>query len=131
VNERMINSAEDSSFTSTDGKRRDVPGEASAAPPVKLHSTWSTYRMVWMRCSISFPAVFAEIGDELVARHVDDKQKADDAANASTVKKQRLRDDLARCLERRRWLPESRISTATPLPTSFLMIRRRRTTHWS
>jgi hypothetical protein len=23
--------------------------------------------MVWMRCSISFPAVFADIGDELVA----------------------------------------------------------------
>jgi hypothetical protein len=50
VNERMINSAEDSSFTSTNGKRRDVPGEASAHALFKI--------------------ILAEIDEEVVARHV-------------------------------------------------------------
>jgi hypothetical protein len=114
----MINSVRRNGWSRAECRRRRS----------KLHSTWSRCRMVWMRCSISFAAVFADIGDELVARHVDDKQKADDAANASTVKKQRLRDDLARCLERRRRLPESLISMATPWPASVSLLRRRRTT---
>jgi hypothetical protein len=66
VNERMINSAEDSSFTSTDGKRRDVPGEASA------QKKEAAQHVVDIQNGLDalFKIILAEIDEEVVARHV-------------------------------------------------------------
>jgi hypothetical protein len=62
----MINSAEDSSFTSTDGKRRDVPGEASAQKKEAAQHVVDIHNGL----DALFKIILAEIDEEVVARHV-------------------------------------------------------------
>jgi hypothetical protein len=98
LTERMVNSAGDSSFTSTDGKRRDVPTNKSRVTSQKNQAAQyevevqkgldAVFKVIPLYLDA---AAFAEIGDKLVARRADDKKKLDDAANTSTVKKQRIR----------------------------------------
>jgi hypothetical protein len=62
----MINSAEDSSFTSTEGKRRDVPDEASAQKKEAAQHVIDIQNVL----DALFKIILVEIEEEVVARHV-------------------------------------------------------------
>jgi hypothetical protein len=100
--EWMVKSAGKSSFISINGKRRDVPTNKSK---VSAHKNEAARQMLEIQKGLDAlfeiiplyldAAAFAEIGDKLVARRADDKKDADNAANTSTVKKQRIREAAA------------------------------------
>jgi hypothetical protein len=102
LKEWMVNSADESSFTSTDGERRDVPTNKSRVSAQKNQAAQyviemqkgldALYKVIPLYLDA---AAFAEVGDKRVARRADDKKKSDDAANTSTVKKQRIREAAA------------------------------------
>jgi hypothetical protein len=100
--EWMVESAGKSSFISINGKRLDVPTNKSK---VSAHKNEAARQMLEIQKGLDAlfeiiplyldAAAFAEIGDKLVARRADDKKDADNAANTSTVKKQRIREAAA------------------------------------
>jgi hypothetical protein len=100
--EWMVKSAGKSSFISINGKRLDVPTNKSK---VSAHKNEAARQMLEIQKGLDAlfeiiplyldAAAFAEIGDKLVARRADDKKDADNAANTSTVKKQRIREAAA------------------------------------
>jgi hypothetical protein len=100
--EWMVESAGKSSFISINGKRLDVPTNKSKVSAQKKEAA---QQMLEIQKGLDAlfeiiplyldAAAFAEIGDKLVARRADDKKDADNAANTSTVKKQRIREAAA------------------------------------